>query len=55
MQGGIKQTNKISSAGKRSIIVLFTDAPGHLFTTYKNTIHFLFILFYFFNNGKTVE
>lgn len=28
---------------KRSIIVLFTDAPGHPLPTYKNTIHFLFV------------
>lgn len=43
MQGEIKSNKpKMSSAGKRSIIVLFTDAPGHLLPTYKNTILFLF-------------
>lgn len=49
-----EEEKKNYSAGKRSIIVLFTDAPGLLLTTYKNTIHFLFICI-FFNNGKIVE
>lgn len=39
MQEGKKQTEK-SSAGKRCIIVLFTDVPGLLLPSYKNTIPF---------------